>query len=196
MINSNRICTCPSCSREGKSLGAINYAETQLWNKDGHVSGSGVGVGTGGVGLGMGCGSYSEQGQSGSKRALMFKEPEMTKDTEGLSIIGIGMLSWLAFKCVSWGIPLLQQSHIKIGPDLGRIQSFLQPALLVVFILFVIMGMIVYKKNNTTNYQIYTRRLNKYHQLRYCEHCHKLFDSTGRMANANWGGFYSMLDSE
>ena len=65
------ICTCPRCNSAGRSVAAMNYAETQRWDKRGTFGGSGVGIGTGGIGVGFGGGNYLNT-ENSKRNELMF----------------------------------------------------------------------------------------------------------------------------
>jgi hypothetical protein len=96
-VKSVRHCNCPRCNAVGRSVGAMNYAETKVWDKSGSFSGSGVGIGTGGIGVGVGSGTYSEHGQIASKRAAAFDEPAPFKLPIG-AILGVAVFAALAIK--------------------------------------------------------------------------------------------------
>ena len=88
--NTLHTCTCPRCNSAGRSVAAMNYAETQRWDKRGTFSGSGVGIGTGGIGIGFGGGTYSEHGEQQTKRADVFEEPaRFAKPVLGVVVFGM-----------------------------------------------------------------------------------------------------------
>lgn len=197
-ISANSHCECPKCGGAGASLGALNYAETQQWEKSGRFSGAGVGIGTGGLGIGVGGGTYSEQGESRSKRAGVFKEPEPISIPVG-PIIVVGILGILGLQIMpdvlSAGIEDngVATAMLSQGLELLRI---LLPLISGVFIIG--LAMIVIKSKNEEdriNSQKHPKRLARYNSLRYCDSCHTLYDSEGRFEDANKIGFDKLMQN-
>lgn len=197
------ICTCPKCNGSTKSVAAMNYAETQLWNKSGRFSGSGVGIGTGGIGVGVGGGTYSESGTMSSKRAAKFNEPVHFDINMGPIITGFLVIvvlyllpTMLSIMTAAVGGDSTSQTVMPFTTD--QVTDLLKYVIpFIVLILFII---------NMTNYQkevrrvehlnnvVYPKQLERYNELRYCENCHILFDDKGNKENANEFGFDKLMN--
>lgn len=205
----SEVCACPQYGRNGVSVAAMEYAETKRWQRSGHFSGTGIGVGIGlGAGLAIGGGTYSERGESRSKRADMFSEPARYA-LPATAILVVGGLLALAFL----KLPSLIEMAIEVPPsgaqgsigsamastgsDLSSALWLLAPML--AFLVFAI-GLRRYRQAEAEearlNTEVLPRRIERYNQLRYCENCHVLFDCDGHGELGSELGFQRMMDSE
>lgn len=199
------VCKCPLCSDPGKSVAAINYAETQRWVKHGSFSGAGVGIGTGGLGVGVGGGTYAEQGELQTKRADIFEEPaQFTKPVFGLVLFGaIGALMY-SFIPTMFGalMPATSVQASGNGLNLDQVARALAPVLSVVGPLVGLLfgGVMLMRASNNQqeedelNAEVLPKQIERYNQLRYCEACHVLFDNQGRSEQGNAIGFGKMMN--
>lgn len=190
-------CNCPRCNGVGRSVGAMNYAETKVWDKSGSFSGSGVGIGTGGIGVGMGGGTYSEHGQIASKRAATFNEPQPFS-LPILPVVGLMIFAGLAYKISP---DVLSNLFLSDGNGNSNYVEALMPIAKVAVGIgsaFLIgMGIFKFVKMSNEevrlNTEVYPKRLARYHELQYCANCHTLFDTRGNAANADELGFDAMM---
>lgn len=193
-------CTCPRCNSAGRSVAAMNYAETQRWDKRGTFSGSGVGIGAGGIGVGFGGGTYSEHGEQQTKRADVFEEPARFAKP----VLGVVFFGMVAMAAYSSGPSLLGDMFAASSSDsepMTKLSSSLMPVLTVVGpILALLIGGITLmtalrnqKEEDQLNKEIWPKQIHRYNQLRYCESCHILFDSKGRSADGSELGFSQMM---
>lgn len=205
-INHER-CTCPRCEREGLSVAAMHYRETQLWDKHGRFSGSGFGVGSGGLGIGIGGGSYSEEGQIATKRARTFAEPKpysLALATGAVLASAAALITVVSFGPSVAGLLSStaggEQAAVA-GSDLsavmgtlGGMAQYLPFAVVPVALLFAARAVL---KNGAAeerhNAEVYPAEVARYNELRYCEHCNSLFDSRGNARDASAAGFAEMM---
>ncbi|MBP7236256.1 MAG: hypothetical protein KA991_06090 [Bifidobacterium sp.] len=196
--NTLHTCTCPRCNSAGRSVAAMNYAETQRWDKRGTFSGSGVGIGTGGIGIGFGGGTYSEHGEQQTKRADVFEEPARFAKP----VLGVVVFGMIVMAAYSSAPGILGDMATSSGADpMSELSSSLMPVLAVVapVVALLIGGMAVMtalrnqKEEDRLNKEVWPKQVHRYNQLRYCEHCHILFDAQGRSADGSEMGFSQMM---
>lgn len=193
-------CTCPRCNSAGRSVAAMNYAETQRWDKRGTFSGSGVGIGTGGIGVGFGGGTYSEHGEQQTKRADVFEEPaQFVKPVFG--VVVFGMIAMAAYSSVPSLLGDMVATSSGSTDPMSKLSSNLMPVLTVIapVVALLIGGVAVttalrnQKEEDRLNKEVWPKQVHRYNQLRYCENCHILFDSQGRSADGSELGFAQMM---
>jgi hypothetical protein len=195
-------CTCPRCNATGRSVGAMNYAETKVWDKTGSFSGSGIGIGSGGIGVGMGGGTYSEHGQIASKRAAAFDEPQPFH----LPILPV--FGFMLFAALAYSVgPDFMSTIFQIdggsgsGSDMTqlaeKLASFLKAVGGIVGVILVGLALRYLfrttNEENRLNKEVYPKRLARYQELQYCTNCHTIFDARGNAADANENGFDAMM---
>lgn len=199
------ICACPKCNGTSKSVAAMNYAETQLWNKSGRFSGSGVGIGTGGIGVGIGGGTYSESGTMSSKRAAKFNEPVQFDINAGPLIAGLIVIFTLYMLPTVFSVMMTAvggDNYNQATPQLPFTTEQITKLLGYVTPFLVLLYMIITFKNYQAevsrvehlNTVVYPKQLERYNELRYCENCHILFDEKGNKENANEFGFDKLMN--
>ncbi len=193
-------CTCPRCNSAGRSVAAMNYAETQRWDKRGTFSGSGVGIGTGGIGVGFGGGTYSEHGEQQTKRADVFEEPaQFVKPVFG--VVVFGMIAMAAYSLAPSLLGDMVATSSGSTDPMSKLSSNLMPVLTVIapVVALLIGGVAVttalrnQKEEDRLNKEVWPKQVRRYNQLRYCENCHILFDSQGRSADGSELGFAQMM---
>ncbi|MBN3761271.1 hypothetical protein [Burkholderia sp. Ac-20365] len=191
-------CTCPRCSAPGRSVAAMNYAETQVWDKSGTFSGSGIGIGTGGVGIGFGGGSYSEHGQISTKRAVTFEEPAPFN----VPILPIVFSVVFALAAIQFAPAMFDMFGMTDGStSFDNVSSVLLTAIKWLGAIAAIAAVpyLVYRvlragdEEAHLNSKVYPQRLARYQELLYCADCHTLYDAHGNTADANGLGFDSMM---
>lgn len=193
-------CTCPRCNSAGRSVAAMNYAETQRWDKRGTFSGSGVGIGAGGISVGFGGGNYSEHGEQQTKRADVFEEPaQFAKPVLGVAVFG--MIAVAAYSSAPSLLgDMVATSSGGTGP-ISKLSGSLAPIFTVLapVVALLIGGMAVVtalrnqKEEDRLNKKVWPKQVHRYNQLRYCENCHILFDAQGRSADGSQLGFSQMM---
>ncbi len=198
---------CPLCDHESVSVAAMNLAETKHWSKRGTFSGSGVGIGTGGLGVGVGGGSYSETGVEQTKRADVFDEPEKASLPFG-AVIAVAMFVIIAFsmapgmiKTLAESSPAHAESTASVNPQIKNIADSGEKLLTMVAPLFafaVIGFALITARGNKErearyNSEVYPKTLERYNEIRYCEHCNTLFDGDGNTADGNKLGFEKIM---
>ena len=171
--NTLHTCTCPRCNSAGRSVAAMNYAETQRWDKRGTFSGSGVGIGTGGIGIGFGGGTYSEHGEQQTKRADVFEEPARFAKP----VLGVVVFGMIVMAAYSSAPGILGDMATSSGADpMSELSSSLMPVLAVVapVVALLIGGMAVMtalrnqKEEDRLNKEVWPKQVHRYNQLRYC----------------------------
>jgi hypothetical protein len=194
---------CPKCNHDSMSVAAMNYKETQVWNKSGNFSGSGVGIGSGGIGIGAVSGSYSEVGEIATKRADKFAEPQ-PYTVPVLHLILPLIMILIAVNSLPTMLNFL--SSFNPNPDarldLSQFQSFVNiiniyfaPIYSFFVICMTIKNVLNAKKlENELNSTKYPEKLARYNELRYCENCHTLFDDKNNCENANEIGLEKLLN--
>ncbi len=204
-------CSCPKCKAPSMSVSAMNYKETERWDKQGRFRGvgGGVGIGTGGVGLGVGLmgGSYSESGERRTKRADVYQEPQTaTPKLPAAAIAGIvaslGGIFIYQFG-LSFYTSINNQSSNTTPVDgfadkLIDMFTIVGPIIVVILVLWGFYHLVTGSKTaekqaDAYNNTVYPHLRKRYAELRYCESCHLLFDSDGNSAIADENGFNQML---
>lgn len=214
-------CPCPACGGRGRSVAAMHYRETRVWDREGYFSGGGVGIGlNGGVGIGVGGGTYSESGKISTRRALVFQEPAPFRlDYQSILIIGVclAMAIFAAPQVLgtmqsltappppflgSPAEPRAAGSMINLQDTLEAIFPYMMGALVVVAPIGGLLVLLnstrsaekIMEEEDHLNGTEYPRRLARYNALLYCEGCHRIYDAQGRSRDANELGFSEMLD--
>ncbi len=191
----NTTCTCPRCNSAGRSVAAMNYAETQRWEKRGAFSGAGVGIGTGGIGIGFGGGTYSERGEQKTKRADVFDEPSRFSNPF-FSVVLFGGLTMGAYCLVP---DLLESMSTSSGTDpmFNRLMPLLAVvtpvAMLLTGVMSVVRALKNQKEEDRLNNEVWPKQVRRYNQLQYCENCHILFDAQGHSADGSEQGYAQMM---
>lgn len=182
-------------------MAAMNYAETQVWDKTGTFSGSGVGIGSGGIGIGMGGGTFTEHGEEKSKRAAVFREPERY----ALPFVGVLFAGLFAAFFLSSGADVVTAIAPPVdtssGNPMDNLAVVLLPALKVIGPIagLAIFGTNVFKafenqkEEDRLNNEVLPKEVRRYNELRYCESCNLLFDAKGRSAEGSAIGFKWMM---
>lgn len=198
------VCKCPRCNSTGQSVAAMNYRETQVWDKSGRFSGSGVGITSGGLGVGFASGSYSEEGTMQSKRAKTFDEPSaVLKPVAGVLFVAlfVAIIYNSAPDVIGTVIESSGNSYAHKSPATEAmtdgILTILKYAAPVAGLALLIGAFARAMRNNDENIKTlettYPKQLARYNELQYCENCHSLFDSKNRSADANNIGFDQMM---
>lgn len=196
--NSVVVCACPNCGATNtRSVAAMNYAETQMWNRSGTFSGSGVGFGAGGASLVAGGGRYQERGRSATKRAATFDEPERA-DTPILPFVVIGGAMAMGVTFVP-GLAESVGSGAGAGlPQLADVASTILKwaapitgALLLASV--IVKALEAVRRDDEHNAIAYPEQLARYQELYYCERCHSLVDARGNANDATERGFHAMM---
>lgn len=201
-------CKCPSCKSNGRSVAAMNYEETKIWDRSGTFSGSGIGAGTAGIGIGLGGGIYSEQGQQQTKRAEVFKEPtRFKKPFISILIIGVAAMAfYLAapslmeemgeiFSTRSESINQMSNLQLNMKNSLDAMLKILSPVLaIIIAFLFINKALINKEEENRLNTYVLPKKIDRYNQLRYCEKCNILYDPQGRFEVGSEIGFDRIMN--
>ena len=193
-------CSCPRCNAVGRSVGAMNYSETQVWDRSGRFSGSGVGITTGGIGFGVGSGSYTEHGEAASKRAATFSEPERIS-LPILPVVGFMLFAAIAVKIGPSMLAVIAPPGGDAGGTSVDMFDAFRPVAEVVGSIggVAMVGLALYrffkmqKEEDRLNETVYPAQLARYQELQYCENCHSIFDRRGNSADANENGFSAMM---
>jgi hypothetical protein len=187
-------CSCPRCSSIGQSVGAMNYNETQLWDTSGNFRESGLVFGK--------SGNYSEHTQSQSKRAATFEEPQPYCVNSSSKVIPI-VLIFISLVSIPLLMNMLGAITGQPAPNVNftLITNFIEDHWS--FVIFPIAFYLIFSIKNTLlndeklenqlNTEVWPKQLALYNQLSYCSKCHCLFDSEGKVENANPVGFQKMM---
>lgn len=196
--NSVVVCVCPNCKATNtRSVAAMNYAETQVWNKSGTFSGAGVGFGAGGPSLVVGGGRYQERGRSATRRAATFDEPERA-NTPIIRMLALGGLMVLGFIVVA---SLVESAEPAVGRGLAQLDNLavtvakwvapIAAALLLFFVGAKVVAAV--RRDEEHNANAYPELMARYQELYYCERCHSLVDARGNANDAHERGFQAMM---
>ena len=155
---SSNVSYCPSCFQVGQSVAAIHAKETVY-----------------------------QKGQTQSKRAALFQEPER-KESGYISWLIMFLLLAVAMICLSVLSDMLHADLIELKAAINEI-CFLLP--IIVGLLCIIFG--AGDNDQELDELAFQKKKKRYRKLKYCEQCHKIFDALGNSANADSTGFNQML---
>lgn len=208
------VCHCPRCGHVGRSVAAMHYQETTVWDVSGRFTGAGVGVGTGGLGVGVMSGTMSQTGEGGTRRAHVFAEPHATSSHSAFILL-MGMVVAMAFYLVPRVMHfLLTHDYVPLpahdtGPTFTTLVADPRPQfpawVWTVITAVSICGALVLawkayrmaqQEDQETDYHNATewqRQLQRYNTLRYCSTCHTLYDTDHHAVDATASGFRYLL---
>lgn len=198
-------CNCPRCSGHGRNVAAMNYKETQYWDKYGTFSGAGVGIGTGGIGVGVGGGSYSEHGEAQSKRARVFEEPQPFKPQYALIIVPFIFIAFglnnfpMVANMLNGSDDSAAQTSFQVKMQ-ATLDTLLHVVEYVAPVMLLFLAVSVFRRVNAEhertyrlNETVYPRLLERYNNLYYCTACSVIYDRDGNSQTASRPGFDRML---
>lgn len=191
-------CNCPRCSSIGRSVGAMNYEETQLWDTSGSYRESGL--------ISSKNGSYSEHGTSQSKRAATFEEPQPYSINSSSHIVTGAIVIFALFMLPTMlsmvsSIAGVDSANNKL-PSFDFITNFISNywGLISLPIVFCIIFSIKNRSDNDEilqtklNTEVWPKQLARYNELYYCYNCHSLYDNKNNVEDANSIGFNKMMN--
>jgi hypothetical protein len=213
ILHSNLLC--PQCGKPGHSVAAINNKESEYIEKKGVFSGAGIGLTASGLGLGVGGGTYRENGTQSTKRAKLFEEPclpdllESNVHLNPLTRLCALIIITLGFTYLTTNSSLFH-SNSDFNSSLQSLKNILNlSCYLLIFLLpicFISFLFDAFRDNSDEEFEInkkneqrqaeHKKKLTLYHEMRYCEHCHLLYNNVRDCFKpAHRNGFENMLKS-
>lgn len=174
------ICNCPQCGTPGHSIASIYLRENSLQECTGSIRLAGGGLGAGGIGLGAGYGAIDLNGETHTRRAMIFRMPERPEKESQESDMTV-ILVMLAVM----GIGFQLMKHM-VDTELTRMPLTIFPILLMLSLLPAVIRIFFYNDREQDviecRYRIalgkYKKQMELYNSVRYCEQCNVMYENS------------------